>query len=174
MFDYESSRENNRLLIDDPFVFLSEPERKMEEELSKKFYEDFLKWEAQQKEGDKMEIKVNAQIVHKQKVPIDDVNVIEWCVDEKNEGMTCIGCGQCEEIVCFTPEGALSGQSILVLDVESNNILKRLKKERKAQMGEISWWEIYSTQQKVDAAVARMKRAHRTKIVKIEMDIVIN
>ena len=86
----------------------------------------------------------------------------------------CIGCGQCEEIVCFTPEGALSGQPIVTLDVKSNNILRRLKKEKEAQMGKISWWEIYSTQQEVDAAVARMKRAHRTKIVKIEMNIVIN
>lgn len=121
-----------------------------------------------------MEIKVEAQIMHKQKVPVDDVNVIEWCVDEHNKGMTCIGCGQCEEIVCFTPEGALSGQPIVALDIESNNTLRRLKKEKQAQKGEISWWEIYSTQQKVDAAVARMKRAHRTKIVKIKMDIVIN
>lgn len=122
--------------------------------------------------GDKMEVKIEAQIVHKPKVPVDET--IDWCVDERNKGMTCIGCGQCEEIVCFTPDGALSGQEIVALDIESNNILRRLKKERQAQKGEISWWEIYSTQQKVNAAVARMKHAHRTKIVKIEMDIVIN
>lgn len=137
----------------------------------------FVKWYEDEIEGDKKmqtEIKIEAQVLHRKKVPVDDVNIIEWCVDEKNKGMTCIGCGQCEEIVCFTPEGALSGKETVIFDIEENNILKRLKAEHQAQAGEISWWEIYSTQQEVDAAVARMKRAHRTKIVKIEMDIVIN
>ena len=56
MSDCESNIENNRLLIDDPSVFLSESERKMDEELGKIFYENFLKWEAQQKEDDNISL----------------------------------------------------------------------------------------------------------------------
>ena len=124
----------------------------------------------QKDRGDKMEIKIEAQIVHKPKVPVDEI--IDWCINDKH--MTCIGCGKCETVIAFTPDGALSGEKIDVFDIEDVNLLKRFENERKAQAGEISWWEIFSTQQQVDVAVARMRRAHRTKIVKIEMDVVIN
>lgn len=134
----------------------------------------FVKWCEDEFEGDeKMKVpQIKVQIVHKPKTPTDDINIIDWCINDKH--MTCIGCGKCETVIAFTPDGALSGEKIDVFDVEDVNLLKRFENERKAQAGEISWWEVYSTQQKVDAAVARMKRAHRTKIVKIEMNIVIN
>ena len=135
----------------------------------------FVKWCEDEFEGDKemkTEVKVEAQIVHKPKTPVDDINVIDWCVDEEN--MTCIGCGKCETVIAFTPDGALSGKKIDIFDVEDVKLLKRFEDERKAQAGEISWWEIFSAQYKVDAAVARMKRARRTKVITIEMDIVIN
>lgn len=79
-----------------------------------------------------------------------------------------IGC----ETVGFSPIGALSGEEIKLFSIEDNQILKAIRAHRSAQLGEeVNWWNIYSTQQEVDAAMARTKRAHRTNIVKIEVNV---
>lgn len=82
-----------------------------------------------------------------------------------------IGC----ETVGFSPIGALSGEEIKLFSIEDNQILKAIRAHRSAQLGEeINWWNIYSTQQEVDAAMARTKRARRTNIITIELNIVID
>ena len=79
------------------------------------------------------------------------------------------------ETVGFSAMGALSGEEVLWFSIEDNKTLLAIKAYKKASLGEeVNWWEIYSTQEEVDAAIARVKRACRTKIIKIEMDIVIN
>ena len=60
-------------LIDDPSVFLSESERKMDEELGKSFYEDFLKWEAQQEEGDNISLFANVEGKNEKKIGLKHV-----------------------------------------------------------------------------------------------------
>ena len=77
-----------------------------------------------------------------------------------------------KETVGFTVDGALSGKEQMVFTIEDNELLQKIKAHKSAQLGEeINWWDIYSTQEEIDAAVARTKRAHRTNIIKIELDV---
>lgn len=78
------------------------------------------------------------------------------------------------EDMAYTPMGALSGKEIANISIEEHQILKYHENYRKALSGEASWWEVYSTEQEVDEAVALQKRAksafHERTEVSIKQD----
>lgn len=78
------------------------------------------------------------------------------------------------EDTAYTPMGALSGEEVENISIEEHQILNYMKNYRLAEEGKVSWWEVYSTQEEIDAEIALQKRAksvfHEKTEVSIEQD----
>ena len=79
--------------------------------------------------------------------------------------------GQTEDST-YTPLGAMSGEEEIILSTEDHEILSYMRNYRKASVGEYSWWEVYSTEEEIDAEIALQKRAKSAQktILKMELD----
>ena len=65
------------------------------------------------------------------------------------------------EDVAYTPMGALSGEEVENISIEEHQILKYHENYRKALNGEASWWEVYSTEEEIDAEIADLKARYQ-------------
>lgn len=75
------------------------------------------------------------------------------------------------EDTAYTPMGALSGEEMTNISIEEHQILNYMKNYRLAEEGKVSWWEVYSTEQEVDEAVALQERAKSAFHERIEVSI---
>lgn len=75
------------------------------------------------------------------------------------------------EDLAYTPMGALSGEEVENISIEEHQILKYHENYRKALNGEASWWEVYSTEQEVDAEIALQERAKAAFHERVEISI---
>lgn len=73
------------------------------------------------------------------------------------------------ERISFAP---MSEEEEELISVEEYAILDYHNNYRRAIKGEASWWEVYSTEQEVDAEIALQKRAKSAQkvILKMELD----
>lgn len=78
--------------------------------------------------------------------------------------------GQTEDST-YTPLGAMSGEEEIILSTEDHEILNYMRNYRKASVGECSWWEVYSTQEEIDAEIALQERAKSAFHERIEVSI---
>lgn len=78
--------------------------------------------------------------------------------------------GQTEDST-YTPLGAMSGKEEIILSTEDHEILSYMRNYRKASVGECSWWEVYSTEEEIDAEIALQRAKSAQKVVlKMELD----
>lgn len=75
------------------------------------------------------------------------------------------------EDLAYTPMGALSGEEVENISIEEHQILKYHENYRKALNGEASWWEVYSTQEEIDAEIALQQRAKSAQKVVLKMEL---
>lgn len=76
--------------------------------------------------------------------------------------------GQTEDST-YTPLGAMSGEEEIILSTEDHEILSYMRNYRKASVGECSWWDVYSTQEEIDAEIALQQRAKSAQKVTLKM-----
>ena len=75
------------------------------------------------------------------------------------------------EDIAYTPMGALSGEEVENISIEEHQILKYHENYRKALNVEASWWEVYSTEEEIDAEIALQERAKSAQKVVLKMEL---
>lgn len=73
-----------------------------------------------------------------------------------------------KERISFAPMSEIENE---VISIDEYKILAHHDNYRRAIKGEVSWWEVYSTEQEVDEAVALQERAKSAFHERIEVSI---